>query len=740
MDNEVQEEMERLRKRAEEAIKRADEEARRADEEARRADEEARRADEEARRADEEARRADDEARRADMEAKERARTHLVQYLYNVQTVILSALIVEDDRTKSSSGVTSVDNKVYPTALRRWTEFPTLHAGRFDRLLQTLGDSELFPSPDAVRNTMSDLSPASRKNELDIRPFVRAHVESPAGRIVDAYLSSMQPDPRCAAFEFCNSAYSVSLHSTSAEDQPPPAKRRSSGTPSSDKTSSLIPDRWGIRVAQDNARTTVLVGEYKAAHKARARQFCAVLDNDAHPTDSLFADCVDRVKAVRACQPSARRPASSPLARDQLAVAQVLCQAYSYMIAGGLSYGYVASGDCMVLLAIQGPAEVLSFHLVPCSVAMESSQPPTADLTRPTPAAQLATLAVLALEAEVRSPEWIQQAITSLLRWPSAKTTNKSRNPGSLPPPSPRFPRPDEDDEQGSGPRRRKTPQERPLAMLAREEEEEEELSTSSKGSGSQTGDQQQRTPLSVMALPYCTQACLLGLSRGGGALDPNCPNTRLHVRPGTDDALHHHPISKARLCSLIRSQLARNLCCGCERLDKYGMFGRTGALFKITVPEYGYTLVAKGVQAADAGALVNEASIYSHCRHLQGVYIPVHLGNIDLVVPYPLQSLAFVQHMMLMSWAGSTLDAQTPEGVDLEDEIDRTLEELSSAGICHGDERDSNLIWNEEVEGIMAIDFDLACIYARPGKRLFEPTGEEEREGKARKVVTTCT
>lgn len=40
----------------------------------------------------------------------------------------------------------------------------------------------------------------------------------------------------------------------------------------------------------------------------------------------------------------------------------------------------------------------------------------------------------------------------------------------------------------------------------------------------------------------YCTQRCLLGLQQGG-ALDPECPNTDLHMLGGRED---RHPISAA--------------------------------------------------------------------------------------------------------------------------------------------------------------------------------------------------
>ncbi|OAF56736.1 hypothetical protein VC83_07066 [Pseudogymnoascus destructans] len=206
--------------------------------------------------------------------------------------MIFSTLIVEDNRTKVATGTTNVDNKVYPDALHRWTEFPTFHAARFDLLVHAVGDSEIFPSLFEVRSTRRNLSPTTRKDEQDIRPFIRAHVEVPASNIVDAYLEK-HPDPRFATFEFSNNAYGLSRDTvlnntplrTRNEDQPPLTKRQSP-----DRMSSLAPDRWGIHVTEDHARTIALVGEYKASHKAQAWRFKNVLDDDTCPTDSLFAD------------------------------------------------------------------------------------------------------------------------------------------------------------------------------------------------------------------------------------------------------------------------------------------------------------------------------------------------------------------------------------------------------------------------------------------------------------------
>ncbi|KAI5309129.1 hypothetical protein KEM55_003985, partial [Ascosphaera atra] len=49
-----------------------------------------------------------------------------------------------------------------------------------------------------------------------------------------------------------------------------------------------------------------------------------------------------------------------------------------------------------------------------------------------------------------------------------------------------------------------------------------------------------------------------------------------------------------------------------CQCLELYGMFGATGALFKIALTGYGYCFVAKGVQRAHRKRLETETVAYS--------------------------------------------------------------------------------------------------------------------------------
>ncbi|KUL82105.1 hypothetical protein ZTR_10068 [Talaromyces verruculosus] len=188
----------------------------------------------------------------------------------------------------------------------------------------------------------------------------------------------------------------------------------------------------------------------------------------------------------------------------------------------------------------------------------------------------------------------------------------------------------------------------------------------------------------------YCTQACLLGIVRKL-PLDVNCPNFPNH-KPNSPHG--EHPIAKEDICLLLRKQLDRSLDQDCECLDRQGLFGDVGVLFKVTLTKYGYTFVAKGVQKANERDLAHEMKVYSRLAPLQGRDIPVCLGSISLTRPYPLVSMAKVTTMLLMSWAGTSLRYNTwPEDVDIKKETDKTLQTLAQSGVHHGDIRESNLV-----------------------------------------------
>lgn len=139
----------------------------------------------------------------------------------------------------------------------------------------------------------------------------------------------------------------------------------------------------------------------------------------------------------------------------------------------------------------------------------------------------------------------------------------------------------------------------------------------------------------------YCSAACMLGLTNGGD-LDPKCPNNADHGQ----SHLEH-----CEFLRLLQEQLAhdRGRITDCEPL---WISGNHGVMFKITLTSHGYTVIAKGVELENVAHLTHEAEVYRHLHSIQGIHIPVCLGNVDLLLPYHHWGTEYVR-FLLQSYAG---------------------------------------------------------------------------------------
>jgi serine/threonine protein kinase len=198
----------------------------------------------------------------------------------------------------------------------------------------------------------------------------------------------------------------------------------------------------------------------------------------------------------------------------------------------------------------------------------------------------------------------------------------------------------------------------------------------------------------------YCTQKCLLGLVEGG-PLDASCPNMRDHGRK-----CHH--IDRATVLVLLRQQLSEDLDTNCKPV---GTPGSCGVLFQIRLKSHGYIVAAKCTPIDFVHRLRWEATIYERLRPIQGVHVPVHLGNIDLETPYFYDGIAELVHMMLLSFGGKLISQHvTSENRPyLTQEADCSAQAVHKLGVLHQDLMPRNMLWNEEIGRVMVIDFERA-------------------------------
>jgi Lipopolysaccharide kinase (Kdo/WaaP) family len=223
---------------------------------------------------------------------------------------------------------------------------------------------------------------------------------------------------------------------------------------------------------------------------------------------------------------------------------------------------------------------------------------------------------------------------------------------------------------------------------------------------------------------PYCSQQCLRGLAKGW-LLDLACPNISYHK--GTNNRVTRHQLTHGAFLALLRQQLAWSLDENCQPL---GLQGARGALFKITLASHGYTMIAKGTVLAFVKDLQWESQIYQHLEPIQGLCVPVCLGNIDLVNPYYYDMGVKIIHIILLSWAGDSLCDRNRYGLDksaLAEDVVCSVKAIHRLGVLHHDVRAPNICWNSEVKRAMLIDFERSELLQRQ-KTPIRPSGSQKR------------
>ena len=403
-------------------------------------------------------------------------------------------------------------------------------------------------------------------------------------------------------------------------------------------------------------------------------------------------------------------------------VAAAMTQTYMYMLESGLEFSCIITGEAIVFLWIrEEEPNTLYYHLTEPKEEVDTGDGFQHSLTA---VSQLLSLCLLSIRSTRRSQRWRNAAIADAQTWtvnwqeilrgmpededmeapPSAykaRTYEIERSPYQLrykrgqssltsckPDPGSHS---DSDDSPGDAdhqPDHLNTPSRKrePRASAT----EGEQRRRGAMGSSSSGSKQRQ----------YCTQRCLLGLARKS-VLDQSCPNATLHCR---GDNGQNHLLNKQEFSDLVRLQLATSLD---ENVEELGKQGSRGALFRIVLESHGYVFVAKATREVFVPALQHEGRIYERLQSMQGKTIPVYLGNIDLDQPWRDLHVR-LNHMLLMSWAGQS--SHEVEGVkDLRMQIQRFEKRTQRLGVLHNDLVPRNILWNNQLQRVMFIDFERA-------------------------------
>ncbi|KAK4073278.1 hypothetical protein Purlil1_13117 [Purpureocillium lilacinum] len=721
-------------------------------------EQERREKEQERREKEQERREKERERREKEEEQRKNRKTTLKEYLHNCHVHLYQKLVLAD-KSKSSTGLaTRVDGRYYPKWLRPWNSFTNYQRQQhFEDIRRVCGERRLFNQESTTRDIGSTLSRNQAGNENAIDRFEKLAVEDPVWEVLAPVWEEggQHRQYEIMGLRFSNNIRDFTQPSDGSQSRDIDVtkerhvRRQRTGTSKraasvqGRKNPPLQPDGWGIRTSLDGEESLAFVYDYKAAHKFALEYLKAALRRER-----LFMEVIELINSDQYKKDTELRETEKQEAR----IAMALTQVFNYMVWYGVAYGYVAAGESLVFLHFdRAEPQTLYYHLcVPDEAVGEASAGDWGDQVSYTAVAQLASFCLLSVQSEALKGQSLdaalQKAKKELATWgePYEDAARLLEAPGEKSPSASSSRGTD-----GSEFRSKAAPASRKYALrsrsscmastvLSRDSDEDEQdgpndhpchsgTKTDARKEGPSSGNSEDRdveTSGSAPTKQYCTQACLLSLKTGGD-LDGNCPNVLSHcIAKGAT----RHPIDASEFTRLVGERLRQNPYEDCEALDGRGKAGAIGVLFKLELAPYGYTFVGKGTLSCYFDRLEHESRVYAQLNRLQGKVVPVHLGMVEMARGYVLPGGARVVDMMLMSWGGE--EASDASVSDLTAEVRRSSQEVWAEGVYHGDERDHNLLWNNERRRVMLVDFDRATLRPMPKhKQVIKLSGKKRKQ-----------
>ncbi|KAL8938559.1 MAG: hypothetical protein Q9216_003827 [Gyalolechia sp. 2 TL-2023] len=667
--------------------------------------------------------------------------TTFLELLENCHTHFSRRLNVESNPALATGGSTSnVTDKLRPEKMARWTGFTDDRHAIFleaQKIFQSQSepDQRLFSSIHAI----GDRAHTARDNvssEIDTRLYHYAAVEPFVYAVLNQLISVASQDeesgePSRARVNLClGDKVKFENHAnTLTKSQDPDAKL----------AKPTYADQLCIKVRDGHEETAVAVVEIKPPHKATRDLITAGL----RPMN-LEEDVIKHL------QDPARgsSKANFQWAADKF-VAMIVTQTFSYMANSGISHGCIITGEIMIFLRIlpEDPRTVYFYYADPIAEVKDEGLSSQSFPYHCTSIAQLVSFCLMAHRTPGFDQEWRNIAREGP-RWPFSHHEAIVKIPMDAAP----LERP----ESAMTPRREITQSFQgdsitttPIPLLLKpkcnpksdspsrktdssddpDSEYEDESPTKERHQRQSKGKQPQRNsgkdPRAIKSsrpttkdYAYCTQKCLKGLV-DRDAMDTACPNYDFH--PQKDGK---HAITRSTFARLLRQQLVKDRDNYCLDLQHQGA---TGRLFKLTLASHGYTFVGKGTTSDFIMDSKREARVYQHLKARQGKTIPVYLGNIDLVIPWLGWGMEII-HMLLMSFAGPCVlqNSGSRHLSDISKEADKFDEECVRVGALHRDTFWRNIMWNEETQNLMFVDFDCTILFdlRRPPKVVLSSIG----------------
>ncbi|KAM3428823.1 hypothetical protein NHJ13734_008431 [Beauveria thailandica] len=749
-EKEQQRHREEQARHREEQARHREEQARHREEQARHREEQARHREEQALREKEQARHREEQARHREEQAlreKEQAQsllrdTTLQEYLRGCQEFVLSKVhLVTDGYLTTKVPSTNPARKHCPILLAPWDDFIPAQTDMIQLLDQIIPHDERLLESLHFLEVMGNRIDALRvRDEASLVSVQHNTIEVPV-RIIMSKINDFDPQRYSLAVpeevEFQTTASNL-RDSTDTRDI-------------TKRDEKLRTDQICVFRNSAHQKDIAFVIEYKAPHKLHT----AHLEQGLRRMN-IFEEVVNKM-TVPTAEPEKFKHYA------ELLSAAAVTQTYHYMLEAGLEYGYLTNGDAIVFLNIDWTdPTVLRYHLARPSREVLVDQ----DAAWSNAVCQVLAFTMMALQSSQHSNDERVAAANQCNKWlvdygcvldqilkeeeerekkagnsgPSTPTRKKHRRAPSSP-----------DWQETPVKRTRRNPRsqaaEQPGRVLRSHgpdrpgrggegfgegghsrggtsggnggsskgggsSEGSSTAGTSSRfapggggGGGGGGGQQSQRQ--------YCTSSCLLSLVNDG-PLDSNCPNAALHregILTELDAKKHRHTVLYSQFMVLLQEQLSQSLVRGVVVLGKEGA---CGALFQITLLQFGYTFIAKGVTGGRVPDLEKEVAVYQKLRPLQGHGIPVCLGSIDL---RPLGQVYFydfdvrIIRFLLLSYGGAEVKASEDKlRAHIISTTSSILNKMHDLGVVHGDVRQPNVLQGPGGE-INLIDFDRAVI-----------------------------
>ncbi|KAK2757291.1 hypothetical protein FQN54_004805 [Arachnomyces sp. PD_36] len=676
--------------------------------------------------------------------------TTLPEFLDACHAHLFLGLSIQKDKDSSTKGnPANADRKLRPTKIREWTSFPTEQDSIWEDLMDAEFATERHFTPLlALKEYGKEARERMISSELDLGFFQRQTVESRVTSVV----KQLHANPRLRRIFCLNGDITFENHANTLTDESNIAADMDSLTLSrrqprrsdrlaakssrvglsaqpplrgqnatQQRTSRPRADQFCVYNKGPEGKVPAFIIEYKAPHKVSLAHIKAGLQD-------MDLDEVLRLQEEESPADICRRT-----------VAAVITQTFSYMVHGGLEYGYVCTGEAYIFLRVphNDPSTVYYYLSVPEEDVGPTTgwkdEPKSDNRLHLTALGQVLAFTLRALRVPIRDIAWTKWAASKLKTWemiyddlleeiaekdipasdfkPSTPSRQeycraspvKTRSKISAVVATCSHPRDstsssDDDTDDGFDP---DTPSRRqPRESRSPHQSASQSFPTvrNPRVTRSQGGSGKSRQ--------YCTQKCLLGVIEGG-ELDRKCPNV-------SDHGIDRHRLNRTALIRRLNQQLSSrilrpNMKLGCESLHVHGT---RGALFKIILWSHGYTFVGKGTPMEFVDGLKNEELVYSRLTPIQGTFVPVLLGSLQLRRPFSYDGIAEIVNLMCMSFAGRNLARQHfPDHCQLVQRAETSLQAIHNIGVLHSDPIPGNMTWNEQDCCVMFIDFERSTL-----------------------------